>query len=137
MKLQALEQRLADVDLDMLPIIQDMIREKREELRRAEADVEAAQAAAGMTRSGDLEARQQAAVDLLAYLPDTLGQLASADQNRILSALIERVDVAVDILPPIQPKNNHGHVRTRPRQVLAGGTIYLASPIAADLFQLC
>ena len=136
-KLQALEQRLADVDVDMLPVIQDMIRDKRDELRRAKADVEAAQAAAGMTRSGDLETRQQAAVDLLADLPDTLGQLASADQNRILSTLIERVDVAVDILPPIQPKNNHGHVRTRPRQVLAGGTIYLASPIAADLFQLC
>ena len=55
--------------------------------------------------------------------------LSAPDQNRVLSDLVERVDVKVNVLPPMQPK-----LHTRPRYELAGGIVFLMSAVALSLF---
>ena len=128
-KLRSVERRLAEVDSDMLEIIQDRIRELRKDIRKAEAQLSAACAAAGILGPEEIQAKQEQVIELLAKLPRTLSKLSAADQNRVLSELVERVDVKVNVLPPIQPK-----LHTRPRYELAGGVVFLASAIALNLF---
>ena len=128
-KLRSVERRLAEVDSDMLEIIQDRIRELRKDIRKAEAQLSAARAAAGILGPEEIQAKQEQVIELLAKLPRTLSKLSAADQNRVLSELVERVDVKVNVLPPIQPK-----LHTRPRYELAGGVVFLASAIALNLF---
>ena len=103
------------------------MRDLRSQLRQAEADLEGSQAAAGIAGPRDLEARLERAIGLLTDLPNTLRGLESAEQNRILSTNVDRVDVKADTLPPKQVHQNDGHTRTRPGYSLAGGTIYLTS----------
>ncbi len=132
-KLRSVERRLAEVDSDMLEVIQGRIRDIRKELRKAEAQLSSARAAAGILSPGDIKARQEQAIELLTKLPRTLSKLSAADQNRVLSEVVERVDVAVDVLPPKKAKYP-SRTRTRPRFEFAGGAIVLTSEIASGLF---
>ena len=128
-KLRSLEERLRLVDPDMMTIIMDGIRAKRAELRKAENDVQAARMADGQLTPEDLEERLQHAVGRMAELPDILSAMEPADRNRVLSTLIERVDVRTKVLPLRNPKS-------RPQHVLTGGTIHLAAPFGRELSPL-
>ena len=132
-KLRSVERRLAEVDSDMLEVIQERIRDLRKELRRAEAELSAARAKAGILSPEEIKAKQEQAIELLANLPRTLSKLSAEEQNRMLTLVVDHVDVDVNVLPPIQPANDR-RVRTRPRYELAGGTVFLAPSLSSELF---
>ncbi|MAV35187.1 MAG: hypothetical protein CMJ59_06980 [Planctomycetaceae bacterium] len=132
-KLRSVERRLAEVDSDMLEVIQERIRDLRKELRRAEAELSAARAKAGILSPEEIKAKQEQVIELLANLPRTLSKLSAEEQNRMLTLVVDHVDVDVNALPPIQPANDR-RVRTRPRYELAGGTVFLAPSLSSELF---
>ena len=93
----------------------------------------AARAKAGILSPEEIKAKQEQAIELLANLPRTLSKLSAEEQNRMLTLVVDHVDVDVNVLPPIQPANDR-RVRTRPRYELAGGTVFLAPSLSSELF---
>ena len=70
------------------PVLSMEIKFPISKLRRAEAHLSVARAAAGVLGPEEIKPKQEQAIEALAELPRTLSKLSAADQNRVLSELV-------------------------------------------------
>ena len=112
----------------MLPGVEQMIREQLAELRAAEAELVAAQSAAGLQSPREIEDAQREVLAILADLRSAMARLPGPEANRVLSQLVDRVDIQMDVGPGTDCR-----WRGESRYKLTGGTIYLSRNITRSL----
>ena len=123
-KLHQAEQRLFEVPSDLMDGAVEVVRGYKAELRAAEADHEAAQAAQGMRSPKEIEAEQEECFEILAKLRDSVSGLPGPEANRVLTQLIDHIDVDMAVAA-----SRKGMKAGESRYKLQGGTIHLAQSL--------
>ena len=123
-KLHQAEQRLFEVPSDLMDGAVEVVRGYKAELRAAEADHEAAQAAQGMRSAKDIQAEQEEIFKILANLRDSVSDLPGPEANRVLTQLIDHIDVDMEV-----SASRKGMKAGESRYRLQGGTIHLAQSL--------
>jgi hypothetical protein len=91
-KLSKAKRRLVEVDADMLPVVQEHIRELRAECERLEAALKNARAPRECIL-GEADARIDRAMDLFSTLRRTILKADPVEQREFLRETVQRIDV--------------------------------------------
>ena len=118
-KLHRAEQRLLEVSVDILPAVEQLVRDKRADFRAAETELAATQAAEGIRSPGEMEDVQREVLAILGDLKTHVPKLPGPEANRVVSQLVDRVDVQIDV------GSDQFRSRGESRYELTGGTIFL------------
>ena len=117
--------RLLEISRDLRPGLEEIVRELEAELKAIESTYAAAQSTKGTLTRAQMEDQQREIVALLATLRDTVPKLSGSAANQMLSQVIDRVEVEMDVQP-----DRTGLKKDQSRFTLTGGTIHLTRETA-------